>query len=198
VAEAPRAALTLEVRLLPNLYHAVPDEIVGGQLHPLARLREIAPLSYEAAVAKYRDDPRRALIPRRHIAKINCIGEDVINLSPIDPRAVHRAWRDLGVDLAPAEWFAIPAERLDRPPAVMTRPDRMTGPVGEDLGDDAVSWFDPDSYRELTQLPERTRRWCAELAASGRRGAWFVGVPHVLVKGSVPIAGLERFDWRSR
>ncbi|HEV2066902.1 MAG TPA: hypothetical protein VGR08_08695 [Thermomicrobiales bacterium] len=44
-------------------------------------------------------------------------------------------------------------------------------------------------------MPEETRRWYDRLAARGRYGGDFVGIPHVLVKGEIDIAGLNVIHW---
>lgn len=179
---------------IPHVYHAVPAHQFGTALQPLARLKSTAPELYETAISKYGDDPSRRNIPRRHVGKLNCAYEEVINLSPLNPLLIHQRWRKLGVDLGSAHWFAIPLDRLLGLPAVLTIPDRQNG-VGRDIGDSAVSWFDPDTYQELAQLPNKTAQWYSQLASAGKRGAWFVGVPHILVKGSISVAGLQPFDW---
>ena len=179
---------------LSYVYHAVPDRLTGTTLEPLARLKTTAPELHDAAIAKYDDDPSRRNIPRRHVAKLDCAYEEVINLSPLNPSLIHQCWNDLGVSLGSSHWFAIPIDRLRGLPAVVTIPDRQTG-VGEDIGDDAVTWLDPDQHQELIKLPDKTVQWYRKLANSGRRGAWFVGVPHILVKGSISVAGLEAIDW---
>ena len=177
-----------------RLYHAVPHDQFGSRLYPLETLRSLAPDAYLEAVAKYQDDPRRANIPSRRIAKLDCTTAEAINLSPVDPRLIHRAWRDLGVDVGSAHWYAIPVDRVRTLPTVITRPDRMCT-VGADIADDAVDWFDPDEYRELDRLPERTTAWYRKLASSERQGGWFVGIPHVLVKGPIDVSGLPTIDW---
>ena len=77
---------------------------------------------------------------------------------------------------------------------MVTIPDRQTG-VAEDIGDDAVTWLDIEQHHELIELPDKTIQWYRKLAHSGRRGAWFFGVPHILVRGSISVAGLEPIDW---
>jgi hypothetical protein len=106
-----------------RLYHAVPHDQFGSRLYPLETLRSLAPDAYLEAVAKYQDDPRRANIPSRRIAKLDCTTAEAINLSPVDPRLIHRAWRDLGVDVGSAHWYAIPVDRVRTLPTVITRPD---------------------------------------------------------------------------
>lgn len=179
---------------ISHAYHAVPDKLTGTVLQPLATLKTTAPELYEAAIAKYDDDPSRRNIPRRHVAKLDCAYEECINLSPLNPRLIHQHWKQLGVNLGSARWYAIPIDNLRGLPAVVTIPHRQTK-VGQDIGDDAVSWLDLDQYQELTQLPDKTVQWYSKLASDGTKGAWFVGVPHILVRGSISVTGLRPTDW---
>lgn len=179
---------------ISHVYHAVPDKLTGTVLQPLATLKATAPELYEAAIAKYDDDPSRRNISRRHVAKLDCAYEECINLSPLNPRLIHRHWKQLGVNLGSARWYAIPIDSLRGLPAVVTNPDGQTK-VGQDIADDAVSWLDLDQYHELTQLSDKTVQWYSKLASDGTKGAWFVGVPHILVRGSISVTGLRPIDW---
>jgi hypothetical protein len=176
------------------VYHAVPPAMVGETLYPLRDLFRLEPDLYRLERAKYDDHPERRRIPQCHIAKLNCVGEEVLNFSPVHPNLIYRAWQGLGVTLKPKLWFGIPLERLLHLPVVVTVPENK-GRVGEDLGNEAVRWLEPETYRELTALPEVTLRWYMRLVQEKKRGGWFVGVPHVLVKGQVSAIDLDPFDW---
>ncbi len=178
----------------PRVYHVVPLKLVGEILYPLRDLRKLSPERYDVERAKYDDHPARRKIPLARVAKLNCVYEETLNFAPVHPRVIYRAWQALGVSLKPVLWFGIPLERLHGLPAVVTLPEVERG-VGADHGDDAVRWLEPEHYRELTALPERTLVWYRQLVGEKKRGGWFVGVPHVLVRGPVSVAGLTPFDW---
>jgi len=69
------------------------------------------------------------------------------------------------------QWFRILVERFGEFPAVIYRP--TGGNVGVDLIDADVSWFDAETYHELTELPPETLEWYRKLCENGRHGAWF-------------------------
>lgn len=176
------------------VYHAKPAEMIGETLYPLEQLAGLEPERYRREFAKYDDHPDRQLIPTQYIAGLACQRQAVLNFAPVHPYLIYRAWRDLGVTLPPQSWFRIPVSRLARLPAVVTLPDAGRT-AGRDLPVDAVSTFDAARYRELSGLPEATLRWYAQLVRQRRRGGWFVGVPHILVRGEVSVAGLTSLDW---
>ena len=165
----------------------------GDTLYPLADLETSNPELYARELSKYGDHPARRRIPQARVAKLGCARRETLNFAPVHPQLVYRAWADLGVTLPATLWFAIPVERLRELPAAVYRP--SGGNVGADLTDAEVSWFDAEAYRELIELSPETLGWYRELRETGRCGGWFARTPHVLVKGSVSVAGLEPFAW---
>lgn len=178
----------------PCVYHAVPPKMAGETLYPLRDLKGLEPELYHRERAKYDDHPERRRIPEQRVAKLNCVHEEVLNFAPVHPHRIYQVWQDLGVRLKPVLWFGIPVSRLAGLAAVVTVPE-ATRNVGDDLSDDVVRWLEPATYRELGTLPDVTLRWYERLIAEKKRGAWFVGVLHVLVRGSVSVAGLVPIDW---
>ncbi len=153
------------------------------------------PGHYARELAKYDDHPSRRRIPHQRVPKLECRRQDVLNFAPAHPHLIYRAWLELGVRLPAAWWFGIPIKRISGQPAVTFYP-AAEHRVGSDIPNARVCWFDAASYRELRTLPESTLQWYAHLHLRGQKGAWFAGLPHVLVKGAVSVGGLEHFDWR--
>ncbi|MDN5726515.1 MAG: hypothetical protein L0G99_11375 [Propionibacteriales bacterium] len=104
---------------------------------------------------------------------------------------VHRAWLDLDVELPSQCWYQIPAELVH---------DAVTySPPEEGVGDTAdpaqVALFDPRTGFALDAVPVDTLAHYRRLATRGLRGAWFAGVPHVLMRGSIDTTELTTIDW---
>lgn len=175
------------------VYHACPPALLGEILYSLRVLAAISPEHYARELSKYGDYPARRRIPQQRVPKLGCARQEVLNFAPIHPQIIFQAWADLGVALPSRFWFRIPVERLAKSPAVVFAP--REGAAGEDVPDTQEAWFDAEVYRELTELPPAALEGYRELHKAGKRGAWFAGVPHVLVKGPVSVAGLEPLDW---
>lgn len=175
------------------VYHACPPTLLGKTLYPLCDLAAISPERYARELSKYDDHPARRRIQQQRVAKLGCARQEVLNFAPVHPHIIFQAWADLGVALPSTFWFRIPAERLAKYPAVVFIPGKDA--VGVDISDTNVSWFEADCYQELAELPPATLEWYRKLHKAGKCGAWFVQLPHVLVKGPVSVAGLKPFDW---
>lgn len=162
----------------------------GSVLYPLNRLAELNGELHTAAISKYFDHPSRRGLPERHVPKLGCAWGNVVHFSTVHPRLIHKAWSELGGSGAPpARWFALPVGELVGLRAAVYR---GTGrnPAGE-IPEAAVELLDPEAYEEPARLPDATLDWYRELVAGGRSGAWFVGVPHVLVAGPVDVGDRE-------
>jgi hypothetical protein len=168
---------------MDSIYHGVPTRLRGTTLYPLNRLRDLYPDIYEGEIAKYQDHPDRILLPQTRLPVLDCFWNDVVHTAPIHPHRLYREWTARGADVDPDRaFFRIPIDRVAK------------HEVGWMIGRD-VQRLDVATYAELTIVPEETRRWYDRLAARGRHGADFVGVPHVLIKGEIDIAGLDVIRW---
>lgn len=169
-----------------------PSNAAADALFPLSALAESDPDAHAKALEKYTDTPERARLPETIIPILDALWTEVVFLSPVLPHAIHRAWKDIaGTELAPQPFWAIPVD--DVPVAVML--DRTTTRTGDPLDPREVTPFDPSTYQALTRTTERSRAWITELAAAGRRGAFFHGTPHVLTRGPVPLRRAQLVDW---
>lgn len=172
---------------MQRIYHAVPSTMVGTAIYPLNELKESAPEVYSREVMKYSDHPDRMRLPTTGFSALACRWNDVVHCSPIHPHLLYEAWRRVGMDVRPdRRFFVIPIGHVSHLPMAIMRKQ----------GDErTLGLVDPDSYQEITSVPGETVNWYAKLARNGRSGADFVGVPHVLVHGSIDIANLEIVRW---
>lgn len=168
---------------MDSIYDGVPTRLRGTTLSPLNRLRDLYPDIYESEIAKYQDHPDRILLPQTRLPVLDCLWNDVVHTDPIHPHRLYRAWIARGANVdADRAFFRIPIDRV------------AEHEIGWMVGRD-VQRLDLATYAELTILPEETRRWYDRLAAWGRYGGDFVGIPHVLVKGEIDIVGLNVIRW---
>lgn len=176
------------------LFHARSPAHAGqDQLVPLSDLRSSDPAAYRRALAKYDDTPARRRLPETWIPLLEARWTEVVFLSPVAPHAIWSAWRDIaGVELPAQEFWAIPARTVHRA-AVL---DRHLTASGDPIDPAEVTAFDPGTHRAAMHAPARNRDWVAQLAAQGKRGAWFHGTPHVLTAAPVPLASAAVIDWR--
>jgi hypothetical protein len=184
--------------LMSAIYHACPVEMQGDMLYPLNGLRELYPALYQREIAKYRDHPSRYDLPQLFVPKLNCLWSDVVFCSPIHPYLIYEELQARGFTLPPDKaFFQIPIEAVRDLPAVIYHDSDAHG-VAETLPEEAVAWLTFENYQELKQIPEETLAWYDHLKSLGRNGAYFVGVPHVLVKGAVSIKEARIVRWSEK
>ena len=182
---------------MPFLYHLKPKPMLGDILYPLNDLKHVDLELYRYQLAKYDDHPRRKQLPKRIIPKLGCLWNDVLHFSPVHPYLIYRAWLELGRTLDDALFYRVPVERVAPHPAVIY--DSSGKRSGDDvsLPESSVTWFDESTFTELKKLPQTTLEWYAELNRRGRVGAFFVGIPHVLVRGAIEVNDEDLVGWQT-
>lgn len=175
------------------VFHTRTSQNSGAdELRPLSMLEGSDPAAFERAIAKYDDTPERRRLRDTWIPVLEARWTEAVFLSPVRPHAIWRAWRDIaGVELPPQEFWAIPVEAVA--PAVVL--DRHLSRTGDPIEVAEVERLDPHAYRSAVQTTPRNQEWIAELAAVGKRGAWFHGTPHVLTRDLVPLTSAAVIDW---
>ena len=166
----------------------------GDTLYPLNELKHIDAELYRRQLAKYDDHPRRRQLPNRVIPKLDCLWNDVLHFSPAHPCLIYQAWLELGKTLKETTFYRVPVARVAAHPAVVyTLPKDI--PFGVNLPESCIERFDVPTFTELKTLPPATLEWYAKLHSQQQVGAFFVGVPHVLVKGSVTVSDEDTITW---
>jgi hypothetical protein len=171
--------------LSTRLYHRKSPDFRGSVLYPLNVLREIAPDLYERQRAKYAG---REELLRQRVPLLDCLWNDVLHFSPVHPGQVAELARAEDLLWREAEWFEIDplaAGFTAQNTAVFRYAD--TEREGA-IPDDDFEPFEIARVARMNDLPQATRD-CYRLAAKGTGHYFmFVGVPHVLHRGSVDVA----------
>nr|WP_274637520.1 hypothetical protein [Microbacterium bovistercoris] len=162
-------------------------------LVPLSDLATIDTAAYEAAIAKYEGSPERRRLRDTVIPLLHLGWTEVVFLSPIHPHASWQAWQEItGEALPRVEFWAIPIDDLPDDAVIF---DRTTSVVGEAIDPTEVVPLNRASFLTSMGVPDRNRQWLRELAGSGRRGAWFNRLPHVLTAGPVTLDHAQVISW---
>lgn len=161
-------------------------------LVPASSLEDSNPALFRKMLEKYDDTPERRRLPETWIPILNARWIDVVFLSPVHPRAIWEAWRDIaGIKLPSQRFWAIPVSELGR--AIVF--DRQKTAKGDPIAPSEVTELDPGNYRAAMSTTQKNRDWIAKLHAEHRRGAWHNGTPHVLTPGPVPLHNADVIDW---
>lgn len=168
------------------LYHSVPKHLQGSVLYPLNDLKERLPDVYEKEAGKYAG---RGHIMQQRIPRLDCLWNDVLHFTAVHPRDVQRALAEAG---RPEPWtqacYQVDPRLLDAAKAVVylnSGPWKGSVAVASDFLP-----FDLEKLAEYAALPQTTREYYGRAYAEGKAPLLYVGVPHILYKGSLDIGGL--------
>jgi hypothetical protein len=177
------------------VYHARPPGMRGSALEPLSALRARHPDLHAAGRAKYEGERARNLEIR--VPGLDAMWDEVVHLMPLHPGRVYRAQLTSGLEPERLTFFRVPVDRLPSARTAWFRFDLELG-LDEHLGQPAAEQFapfDPTRYRELPDVPERTRAYYEAAVSAGLRPLPYRFIPQVLVAGAVDVAGAEVVDW---
>jgi len=168
----------------------------GNILYPLNTLKEISKETYEFYASKYMG---RETLMEQKIPVLNCLWNDVLHCSPIDLRIIYKALIRTGHKVRKNEFFKIPIGLLKNIKFVKYKFDKEFFDREKKayvLTTEDIEPLTIGSYRELNELPNKTiewYKWCAE----NNKGIHllFRYIPHILVKGNIPIKEVDVSDW---
>lgn len=169
------------------VYHRKSAEMIGEILYPLYALEEMLPAVFAKAASKY---VGREHIMKLHIPVLNCRWNDVIHLSPIDPRILFSELTKAGVETDPWHmWYKIPIAKLDPEKTVILKNEKR------EITDDQILPFDPQSYVEMKSIGAECAEWYKEHGEKGVHPLVFARLPHVLSSIPIDIKGCEVIKW---
>lgn len=178
-----------------RLYHRVPAGMAGDTLYPLSALKGVHPKLAAAEAKKYESREQLMLFK---LPILNCLWNDVLHLSPVDPRKIKRALIESGEspkELPSSRFFVIDPRRLDPKRAIHFRNSKDTGDA-YDFPESDFAPFDPALYRELDDVSAEQRAYYkTTLDKKAEKPLLWSRTPHVLYRGNIPIAGLKTIEW---
>lgn len=175
------------------LYHMVPFnketgeiDMRGKVLHPGNTLKVLHPDLYVSKHAKYDD---RQHVVEQFIPTLEAAWNDVLHFTPIHPDELKKALIEAGAEPREMKFYQVDPALLD--PKLTTIYLYQEKSKEDKMGEESFAEYDPDKLHEYASLPEETKQYYKEMIEQGRKPLLFVGVPHILHKGSLDISGLE-------
>jgi hypothetical protein len=185
------------------VYHGARTDLVGNRLVSLFALEALDPGAFRKEISKYSG---RETVLEFVIPGLGCRFNDTIHCAPVHPWYILQARMEEGLvptgPMSERTYYRIPLESITANRVVwyQARTIWLNAAPGE--GSDVASTpprdefepFDFERYSELTAIPSAYRPRLRESLAKGRRPLMFVHIPHVLVAGSIDLAGAEIVD----
>ena len=171
---------------LSYIYHLKPEPMLGNSLIPLNQMDRDSDL-YKEHVKKYEG---RETLMKKTLPKLNCLWNDVVQFSAIDPQILLNELVKLqpNMKLKRFEYYKIHKnEILKNYNAVIYTADnsRVKGDRSP-INENEVVIFD-GSYAELTEIPKKTKEVWSESILSPGALLWFPFVPHIFINEQVSI-----------
>lgn len=165
------------------LYHMVPKDMQGKILHPLNVLKTEQPDLYLAKVGKYDD---RKHVMDQFIPTLECKWNDVLHFSAINPEELKKSLIEAGMTPREMKFYQIDPSLLD--PKQTTIYLYREKEKEDKMGVENFAEYNPEALHEHSTLPEETKNYYKEMYSKGGKPLMFIGVPHILHKGSVDIS----------
>lgn len=162
-------------------YHRRPDNMRSNILYPLNQLKDIYPDIYEKQVAKYMG---REHLLDVNIPFLNCLWNDVLHLSPVHPKDMDEAWRENGFNYE-LEFFEIDLDDLDRSNLVIYKYEELK--INRTDERDIIP-FSEEYVLGNNKVRQITKEYFKKCQEEGTKPLLFVGVPHILYKGSIDVS----------
>jgi len=168
------------------LYHLVPKNLRGNILYPLNTLKEKYPDIYEQQVVKYAG---REHITRQRIPILDCLWNDVLHFSAVDPKEIKQALIEAGQ----SPDFSMRCYRIDPgsidPKNTIVYLFAHTNDKDE-MGEENFASYNPDDVAKFSVMPQATKDYYKEMIVNGQRPLRYHRIPHVLYRGTLNIIEL--------
>lgn len=189
--------------IIQYVYHRKPSELIGNSIIPLNKMPGLSNFEsvYKSAKAKY--NGREITMEMTWPALGNCKWNDVIFLSPIHPNCIYQQFQQIGISTNDTNldyFYKIPVTLLNLDPSktiTWTFPSASNDPsIAFPL--DSFHPIDPTTYKELDELPEKTKQYYKEeFLKTGKRPLAFFYVPHVITTDPIEITkDISVVNWK--
>jgi hypothetical protein len=174
---------------MAHIFHFVPPNLTGSHLIPLNKMTSELPEIHKAEISKYAG---REKILQRKIPKLNCLWNDVLHFSAVDPRLILERLIQLGFGTFEGQqWYKVPVEMIAHLPTVVYRaPSQPRADLS--LSEDDTEIFEAGRWHMPVTLPLEAERYFQKCVEDGTRPFPFQFIPHILVRGEIEVSNLEK------
>ena len=176
------------------VYHFKRSSMIGSILMPLNDLQDIYPETYENHAKKYHG---REILMKRKIPKLNCLWNDVLHLSPINPQIILDEWDKMGMKLENLvfETYKIPIEALDESHCLYFDP-QLVEYGNFEFKEEQFRQFEKKLFNPLDKVSDLQIKAWKKDKEEGRKIFWYSHTTHVLYKGHIDISEFNILNCR--
>jgi hypothetical protein len=171
---------------MPFVYHLVPEKVQGDVLYPLTTLKKKFPKVYLKEIERYKN---RKEVLKKKIPFLNCLWNDVLHFTPVNPKKIKSALLKEGFKLPKEKWYKINAKLLGPNKSIIYLY-KYKKDVSEYTSEDNFVKYNPNKISQFNKIPLRTVEYYRELIKNRNRPLRFHFIPHVFLKGSLDISNV--------
>ena len=168
------------------LYHSVPKNLHGNILYPLNVLKEKHSEIYEQQVSKY---VGREHITQQRIPMLDCLWNDVLHFSAVNPKEVKQALIEAGrsPDFTMSYYQVVPKliESKNSIVYLYAHADSK-----DKLNEKNFITYNPDEMTKFSSMPQATKDYYKEMIGKGERPLLYHKIPHILYKDTLDITNM--------
>jgi len=162
----------------------------GDILHPLNMMKDISPELFRRNMDKYAS---RKEVTEQKIPGLDCLWNDVIHFSPVNPVEVKKALVESGYTTEfNFTCYEIDPHLLDRNNTIVFL--HKSEYTKDKMNPKNFAAFDPDDIAKYSVVPQFTIEYYKEKVAAGRDPLLYHGIVHILYKGTLNVKGLKLID----
>ncbi len=169
------------------LYHRVPANMKGDILYPLNALKDMNSDVYLSTVKKYYG---RKHIMEQLIPVLECKWNDVLFFSAVKPVDLKQTLAEAGGEPKEMKFYQIDPLLLDPKQTIIYLFKHTSRRIDAKMKIENFAEYDPHDLEKYSALSQFTKDYFKKEFSDGRRPLLFLGVPHILYKGSIDISGL--------
>lgn len=169
-------------------------ELQGDFLSPLNVLKTRYPEYYKTGINKYKD---RMHETKLIIPKINCLWNDVLFFTAIEPLLLHSELQLAGMSFSDnhaVKYARVNIEKLDLSKLFIL----YKTPNPQIILPEQVQLFRMEDYSVYSEITETTRAHYKELISKGEKPFLYYDIPEILYYGEIPIEDLEIFMFKQK
>ncbi len=168
------------------LYHSVPKNLEGNILYPLNILKERFPHIYEEQVLKY---VGREQVLSQQIPILNCLWNDVLHFSPVNPTEVKQALMEAGrTNEFTMNCYQVDPNLIDPQSAIVYL--YVYADNGDKMNEKNFVPYNSEKIEKFSSLPQSTKDYYKKMIDKHERPLLYHRVPHILYKGTLDITNL--------
>lgn len=158
----------------------------GNTLYPLNMLKNKHPDVYQEQMIKYIG---REQVTRQKIPAFNCLWNDVLHFSAVDPREIKQALVEAGRSLDfTMRYYQIDPNLLESTKTIVYLYHHVDS-KNQKPGKDFVP-YNPKRVAQYSSIPEETKQYYKETVDSGDQPLLYHKIPHILYKGTLNTTNL--------